>query len=84
MDIYGARLNTEGSVLDPTGILIAIADSQVTYPQVVFDSAFYVVVWQRRPYRYDSDIYGARVNPVVQELIPFPSRLSPACKIRLL
>lgn len=77
LDIYGARLNTEGSVLDPTGILIAIADSQVTYPQVVFDSAFYVVVWQRRPYRYDSDIYGARVNPVSARIDSFSITTQP-------
>jgi hypothetical protein len=77
LDIYGARLNTEGSVLDPTGILIAIADSQVTYPQVVFDSAFYVVVWQRRPYRYDSDIYGARVNPVSTRIDSFSITTQP-------
>jgi hypothetical protein len=60
-DIYGARVNTDGIVLDPDGIPITTANYQQRFPQVVFGDNNYFVVWQ--DYRSGNyDIYGTRVN----------------------
>jgi hypothetical protein len=76
-DIYGARLTTEGLVLDSTGIPISIGDYQQTFPQVVFDGAYYVLVWQSGLYGWGDDIYGARVNPVSARIDSFPITTQP-------
>ncbi|MDH5185997.1 MAG: T9SS type A sorting domain-containing protein [candidate division WOR-3 bacterium] len=60
-DIYGARVNRTGVVLDPNGIAISTASSDQVYPSVAFDSANYLVVWQDLRHGAD-DIYGARVS----------------------
>jgi hypothetical protein len=62
-DIYGARVTSEGVVLDTEGIAISIV-AQAQSPALAFDSVSYLVVWE--DYRNDpdtSDIYGARVTP---------------------
>jgi hypothetical protein len=60
-DIYGARVSTEGTVLDSSGVAISAAANNQSFPAVVFDGTNYFVAWT------DSrggglDIYGARVN----------------------
>ncbi len=63
-DIYGARLTTEGFVLDTAGIPIATGEYRQAYPQVIFDGAYYGVIWQSViSGSWEDDIYGARVNP---------------------
>jgi hypothetical protein len=62
-DIYGARVSSTGTVLDTSGISISAATSSQYYPEVTYDGANFLVVWQ--DYRSGtgfSDIYGARVN----------------------
>ncbi|MEW6685951.1 MAG: T9SS type A sorting domain-containing protein, partial [Candidatus Edwardsbacteria bacterium] len=61
-DIYGARVNQSGTVLDTSGIAISLAASSQSYPSVAFDSTNYLVVWQDSRSGFSSDIYGARVN----------------------
>jgi hypothetical protein len=59
-DIYGARVNQAGIVLDTNGIAISTAEYSQRYPAVAFDGTNYLVVWQDwRDYFY---IYGVRVN----------------------
>ena len=60
-DIYGTRVSTAGSVLDPQGIPICVAPNVQNLPAAIFNSTNYFIVWQ--DYRNNEwDIYGAKVN----------------------
>ena len=61
-DIYGARVNRAGGVLDPSGIAITTAANAQYSPSVAFAGTNYLVVWQDRRNYPSFDIYGARVN----------------------
>jgi hypothetical protein len=61
-DIYGARVDGKGVVLDPTGFVICTNSGSQFHPTVAASGTNYLVVWQD----YDlagSDILGARVSP---------------------
>ncbi|MCK4941825.1 T9SS type A sorting domain-containing protein [candidate division WOR-3 bacterium] len=60
-DIYGARIASNGVVLDPNGIAISTATSFQDYASVAFDGTNYLVVWQDER-NGSPDIYGARVG----------------------
>ncbi len=62
-DIYGARVNSAGTVLDTSGISISSATSGQYFPAVAYDGANFLVVWE--DYRRGTgfpDIHGARVS----------------------
>jgi hypothetical protein len=64
-EVYGARVNRDGVVLDSDGIPISTAPGVWGFPSVAFDGANYLVVWT--DYRNNPatlyDIYGTRVQP---------------------
>ncbi len=60
-DIYGARVDQSGVVLDPNGIPLATAASDQTNPSVSFDGAHYLVVWEDDRNGPQTDIHGALV-----------------------
>jgi len=61
-DIYGARVDEDGNILDPAGILIAQGSHYDPYPAVGFDGTNYLVVWSYAETSGQYDIYGARVS----------------------
>ena len=64
-EIYGSRINLDGNVLDPSGILISRYINPQNTPAVAFDGTNYLIVWQdyRNVTTTGYDIYGARVAP---------------------
>ncbi len=62
-DIYGVRVSTTGTVLDPNGLVICNANGTQSFPDVDFDGTNFFVVWEdRRPGTSVADVYGSRVS----------------------
>ncbi len=78
-DIYGARVTTDGLVLDSTGFVVSQAALSQSSPALAYDGTNYLVVWgdNRRGTLTDYyDIYGARVSPSGVVLDPSGFRIS--------
>lgn len=61
-DIYGARVDAQGAVLDPTGIPLSTATADQTNPSVAYAAPNYLVVWQDKRASTSDDVYGTRVG----------------------
>lgn len=65
--IYGTRVSTGGTVLDPTGMAIVTAPGPQGEPAIAFDGTNYLVVWsnggQAAFPQSPITIYGKRVKP---------------------
>ncbi|MDI6809753.1 MAG: hypothetical protein QME66_12345 [Candidatus Eisenbacteria bacterium] len=60
-DIYGARVDTFGVVLDSDPIKICSASGDQLNPKVAFDGTGFLVIWADKRHG-DCDIYGGRVS----------------------
>ncbi len=60
-DIYGARVSSAGTVLDPFGIAICTAPGNQTAPAVAANGTTFLVVWHDQRLGTDT-IFGARVT----------------------
>ena len=69
-DIYGARLDGDGTVLDPGGIPVAVTAADETYPDVTRNDTDCLVVWDLDAGATEHDIYGARVDTAGAVLDP--------------
>ena len=71
IDLYGARVSSGGSVLDPGGFPVSSEPDTQDQVALAFDGTNYVVVWQdfRSSSEHD-DVYGARVSPAGEVLDP--------------
>jgi len=61
-DVYAARVNQAGVVLDPSGIAVSTAAYWQVLAAVAFDGTDFLVVWQDARSNSTYDIYGARVS----------------------
>jgi titin len=62
-DIYGARVNASGTVLDPSGIPISRAKRAQLQPMVAWNGSNFLVAWSDGRSGADYDIYGTTVTP---------------------
>ncbi len=61
-DVFGARVNEAGEVLDPQGIEIASGVGNQALPEVVFNGEDFLVVWQDFRSGKNYELFGARVT----------------------
>lgn len=68
-DIYGARISSAGSLLDPDGVAFSSVNKDQRFPAAAFDGTNYFVVWQDAR-GTTTDIYGTRISKggVVQDV----------------
>ena len=64
-DIFGARVDDTGAVLDPTGVAISMASGYQSTPTVAVNTAGrWLVAWVDSRNSGEGDIYGARLDVV--------------------
>ena len=61
-DIFAARVDTSGNVLDPDGLAVSSATGSQLTPDVAYAGDEFLVVWEDRRVGPGGDIYGARVS----------------------
>ncbi|HAM72060.1 MAG TPA: hypothetical protein DCM86_10495, partial [Verrucomicrobiales bacterium] len=62
-DLYGARIDASGGVLDPGGIPVSLAQINQSRPSVAYGGGSYLVAWDDNRSGLFTDIYAARVTP---------------------
>lgn len=82
-DIYGARVGTNGEVLDPGGKLISPSIRLKRDPAIAFDGTNYLVIWEDELHNTWHDVYGTRVSPSGAVLDPAGIAISTASQWQL-
>lgn len=62
-DIYGARIDLNGNVLDPDGFPISTGEGWESSPAVAWDGTNFLVVWSDDRNPSAANIYGTRITP---------------------
>jgi hypothetical protein len=60
-NIYAARVDTAGTLLDPTGFPLTTANHEQQAPNMIFDGSKYFAVWHDRRNVSGTGIYGTRI-----------------------
>ena len=61
-DIYGTRIDRNGKVLDPAGIVISAASGEQAYPSLAAEGNEMIVVWADRRNSSEYALYGTRIG----------------------
>lgn len=61
-EIYGARLRSDGTVLDHQGIPFAVGERNARHPQIASDGKEFLVVWMEENEGKGWDVSGVRVS----------------------
>ncbi|MBV9953044.1 MAG: hypothetical protein JO291_13920 [Acidimicrobiia bacterium] len=61
-DIYGARIDSTGHVIDGSGFPISTAAGEQTQPTVAWNGSSFLVVWTDRRSGTDTNIYSTKVS----------------------
>ena len=69
-DVYGARVDAGGNVLDPGGAPISLAPGAQQAAAIAFEGRWFVVVWEDYRSGTGYDVYGARVGADAAVLDP--------------
>ncbi len=69
-DLFGARINGLGTVLDPAGIPISLAEVNQSLPSLAFGNGVYLAAWEDTRGGLFSDIYGARIATTGERIDP--------------
>lgn len=77
-DIYGARVDPSGKVLDPEGIPVGVAAASQQFPSAAANGDDWLVVWTDDRSGGNWDIYGARVSGTGTVLDPHGLAISAA------
>ncbi len=83
-DVYGARVQANGTLLDPNGLVVSATAQLQSAPSVAFGSGQYFVVWtDNRAGITAQAIYGSRVSTAGSILDPsgLPISTTPGGKI---
>ncbi len=78
-DIYAARLDADGNLLDPKPILVANQGRNQTRPKAAWNGENWLVVWvsERPDWYFFEDVVGVRVSPAGTVLDPVPIPIRP-------
>jgi hypothetical protein len=79
-DIYAARVDPDGTVLDPSGLAVMASTDEHEYPALDFDGTNYLVAWQDDRNGFYTDIYGTRVTTAGGVLDPGGIAISDASR----
>lgn len=77
-DVYGARVSSAGTVLDPGGLVVARAPGRQRYASTAWNGATWTVTFSdtRRTFFNDEDIYMARLSSAGALLTPQGSKVA--------
>jgi hypothetical protein len=82
-DIYAARVTPQGTVLDPSGIVVSAAANTQECPFVAFDDSNFLVAWFDTRSTGYGDVYAARVTPQGVVLDPSGIAVSTAAEYQI-
>jgi hypothetical protein len=78
-DIYAARLDADGNVLDTTPIIVTNQGRNQSRPRAAWNGENWLVVWtgERPDWYFFEDLLGARISPAGEVLDPEPIVIRP-------
>jgi hypothetical protein len=81
-DVAGARVGTDGVVLDPVPLAISNRPTSESAPQIAFNGTNFLVAWEDQRISSSTDVFGARVTPAGAILDPSGLAISTASDLQ--